>query len=118
MSNEDATNEWHMAGTENTGDYKVIAMNSAGRLGIRLLAGGSVRIRIESTDEGRDKLEKSFVLEEGWKQPDYTQQRFSKVLPNGPETIQSIVNALKVLEKSGGKLTRNSAERRWRMHVA
>jgi len=118
MPDKDTTSEWYMAGTEGTGDYKVIAMNSAGKLGIRPLEGGSVRIRIEFTDEGRSKLEKSFVLEEGWKQPSFTQQRFSKVLPNGTETVQAIVAALKVLEKAGDKLKRNSAERRWRKYMS
>lgn len=118
MSVQDPTDEWYMAGTEGTGEYHVIAKNNIGRLGIRPV-GGSVRIRIEPAgDKEIAALADSFTVEAGWKQPDMSQQRFSRFLSKGDEATQAVVDALKVLEAAGHKLERNSAARLWRRHTA
>jgi len=118
MSVQDPTDKWYMAGTEGTGEYHVIAKNNVARLGIRPV-GSSVRIRIEPAgDKEITALADSFTVEAGWKQPDMSQQRFSRFLPKNAEATQVVVDALKVLEAAGDKLERNSAARLWRRHIA
>lgn len=117
MSEPDNNDKWHMAGTEGTGEYRVLAMNDTGRLGFRVLENGKVRIRIEPTTEGKATLAETFTVDAGWKQPgDFGQQRFSKVVSMGDETISTVVAALKAMRKEG-RLTRNFKQWYWRKHV-
>ena len=108
---------WYMAGTEGTGEYRVIARNDAGRIGVRVLEDGDVRVRIEpSGSDGTTALAMHFTAEDGWKQPDFMQPRFSRVF-KGAERIQGVEAAIKLLSKEG-KLIRHTAERYWRKHVS
>lgn len=75
--------KWHMAGTEGTGEYVVIAATRRGRIGVRVLQGfgqGHVRIRLEPSKRAPlAQMAKAFPV--GWKQPGNDgQNRFSRVV--------------------------------------
>ena len=111
--------KWAMAGTENTGEYRVIAQNDTGRIGVRVLD-STVRIRIEpSSDSGAAALAEH-LTPVNWKQPLGPQggdtYRFSRVVRKGSGGI-SAVEAVIALLASFGKLERNTAQRLWRGHV-
>jgi len=93
------TNSWYMAGTEGTGRYLVVARNSFGRVGFRVLWDGRVRVRVEPTPgEPTVKLAKVFTIDKGWKQPDH-QHRFSIVCGGRMEAIVVIRNAIRALRR-------------------
>ena len=73
-------NPWHMAGTEGTGAYKVLAFTSRGRIGVRELDHNLVRIRVEPLCQCV-KVAAVLTVKAGWKQPgDGGQNRWSKVV--------------------------------------
>lgn len=111
--------KWVMAGTQGTGEYRVIACNSAGRLGIRTL-GGSVRIRIEPTGPSEAASLAELFPAPTWKQPEGSAggktYRFSQVVPMGTEGAKAVRAALKQLKKRGS-LKRNIRLIFWRFIV-
>lgn len=116
MSDQKTTDRWYMAGTDYTGEYRVIAMNDAGKIGVRPL-GNHVRIRIEPcSPEAAQALAGTFSLEQGWKQPDMLNPRFSLFTTRGEDAVKTVEDALRALAKTGGKLERNTAQdaRLWR----
>lgn len=122
MFEQDTTaNDWYMAGTEGTGEYHVIARNNAGRIGIRPLENGTVRVRIEPSSEVyADQLAEYFSQEKGWKQPgEGDQNRFSLCPSKGKEATLTVKSALKALKRNSGKLTRQPSLRfgRWAQYT-
>lgn len=84
-----------MAGTEGTGEYRVIAATKLGRVGFRPLICGSFRIRVEPRDQAvAEALSKNFPTGE-WKQPG-SQFRFSTV-SNAKAVRKSLAVALKAI---------------------
>jgi hypothetical protein len=116
------TDNWkQMSGTERTGKYVVLARTPAGdRIGVRKLDnGGSVRIRIEPSDENVDHLCRELTREEDWKQPgDEGQNRFS-IVARGENGTQIVQDALRLLTEVG-PLERNRAHaaHTWRSNFA
>ncbi len=104
--------KWYMGGTEGTGEYLVIARAPyRGRIGVRLLPGGIVRIRVEPVNTAAaQRLAEHFPVGE-WKQPDLGQLRFSRVL-SASEAIPVIEAAITALNTRG--LEPNSKARTWR----
>jgi hypothetical protein len=99
------TNRWHMNGSEMTGAYRVPVIGTYGRLGVRDLENGTVRIRIEPTNEEAARtLATHFPASNGWRQPgEQLQSRFSKVFrKDDPELSKTIRSAVKAL----GPITR------------
>lgn len=90
-----ANDPFYMAGTEGTGEYKVISSSSVGRVGYRDL-GGLVRIRLEPANKRQAaKIAEVLSYEDGWKQPEpQGQYRFSIVLPKGSEAVAAIEMAM------------------------
>jgi|SRR3989344_6040469 len=92
--------KWYMAGTEGTGEYKVIARGAFGRVGVRLLS-GAVRVRVEP--KGVESAKKMTRKLKGWKQP-YGEPggnlfRFSTVIGYGAEAIKVVETALGVVRR-------------------
>jgi len=82
------TGTWRMLGTEQTGLYSVRAASVRGRVGVRHLPGGTVRIRLEPTDKVTDKMmqewRETMGHDIGYKQPgDGGENRFSIVVQAG-----------------------------------
>jgi hypothetical protein len=81
------TTKWtYMAGTEGTGKYKTLLKTRYGKLGIRDLGNGSVRIRVEPVNDPKVVAKVGAYLTRGmgWKQPgDGGQHRFSIVVSRG-----------------------------------
>lgn len=82
------TGTWRMLGTEKTGLYIVRAASVRGRVGVRHLPGGTVRIRLEPTDKVTDKMmqewRETMSHDIGYKQPgDGGENRFSIVVEAG-----------------------------------
>ena len=71
-----------VAGTEGTHNYVVIASSALGFVAVRLLSGGSYRVRVEPTSPAStDIMGKILTRSEFWKQPgDSNQDRFSNVV--------------------------------------
>jgi len=78
---------WRMAGTEGTGEYTVRAASVRGRVGVRHLGAGRVRIRFEpaSISDGiMTRWQKELSRDIGYKQPgEQGQNRFSIVVEAG-----------------------------------
>lgn len=104
-----------MAGTEGTGQYLVIGRTSSGRIGIRPLRGGQVRVRIEPvSSQAASTLSEHFPREKCWKQPgDSGEDRFSRVIV-GEAGIVVVEQAIKAL---GSDFERNAPARLWRRHL-
>lgn len=103
-----------MAGTQKTGQYLVIGRSSSGRIGIRPLGDGQVRVRIEPAGQSTPSLAKRFPRYDDWKQPgDGGQDRFSRVV-TGEAGIMMVEQAIKAL---GPVFERNAAARLWRRHL-
>jgi len=98
---------WYMAGTEGTGEYVVVVRTRLGRVGYRLLGGGSYRIRVEPEAPISASLARLLTPSSGWKQPgSQGQDRYSlvvgeKLFPNalglairalGPEDAGAVIN--------------------------
>lgn len=107
--------KWFMAGTENTGQYVVVARSKLGRVGFRV-TGSYVRVRIEPTEQNAPgPLATEFNALNGWKLPRIGGQwRFSKVFNDPEEAIAAIELAIKALER-GGKVERQPGTRSWRL---
>ncbi len=75
----------YMAGTQGTGEYKVIGRTGRGKVGIRNLGDGSYRIRIEPFGTRFvPKMAEYLSHVDGWKQPgDGGEERFSRVVGDG-----------------------------------
>jgi len=79
---------WRMSGTEETFEYTVRAASARGRVGVRHLPNGNVRIRLEPTGtigaSVIEKWQKELPSDVGYKQPGSSgQNRFSTVVPAG-----------------------------------
>jgi hypothetical protein len=92
------SSKFRMAGTQGTGQYIVVAVTPAGKVGYRDLgggwcgSGGSLRIRVEPANtEAAEKAAKVLTRKDGgggWKQPgDNCQQRFSLVVAEDAKTV-------------------------------
>lgn len=97
-------NVWFMAGTEETGEYIVLASSSFGRVGYRLINGwgrSAVRIRVEPASPAHaDKIAKVLTADAGWKQPgDNGQDRFSIVHPLGAEALGDLEQAFRLIKR-------------------
>jgi hypothetical protein len=82
------TGTLRMLGTESTGLYSVRAASTRGRVGVRHLSGGTVRIRLEPTNKVTDKMlqewRETLGRDIGYKQPrDDGENRFSIVVSAG-----------------------------------
>lgn len=91
---------FHMAGTEGTGAYVVIAATARGRIGVRVLEGSIdrisrvavARVRVEPAERPNVVESMAAVLQNGkWKQPGHDgQHRFSRVVTNGKSRGKSL----------------------------
>lgn len=88
-----AVDPWHMAGTEKTGQYVVVARSALGRVGYRWL-GCNFRVRVEPADEAASALlAEKFV---GWKQPDqFGGLRYSTMGQGGVELVAELLVCVK-----------------------
>ena len=95
-----AKQKWtYMAGTEGSGEYKVVVRTRYGTLGFRDL-GDTVRIRVEPVDDPKVIAKMSTLLTRAasWKQPgDGGQRRFSIVVSKA-----MLANALSVAKQALG----------------
>ena len=87
--------KFYMAGTDGTGEYKVVAVTSLGRVGYRNLSGGLTRVRVEPASEAAAHALGNVLV--GWKQPDENQFRLSVVLQDGNKAIEAIEKSLMAL---------------------
>jgi hypothetical protein len=76
-----------MAGTEGTGEYRVVAVSTRGRVGVRSLGNGFFRVRVEPapgmSEASIGAMAKHLSHKSGWKQPDSNgQRRWSKMTGN------------------------------------
>lgn len=92
--------ECDMVGTEGTISYVEAARSSFGRLGVRQLDDGTVRIRLEpaSINHAR-KIARGLTTEAGWKQPSFFLNRFSRVVPLGDEAVEAFNLAFGYVKK-------------------
>lgn len=90
-------NQFYMAGTEGTGEYKVVAVSDLGRVGYRELPGSRVRVRVELNPDTQLSLFQEAFPENEWKHPDFWQHRFSTVIDSA-EADEVIAYARGVLE--------------------
>jgi hypothetical protein len=84
------SHKFFMYGTERTGEYIVVAVTPAGRVGYRELGSGEVRIRVEPAlyDGAKEEIARFLTRMPGWKQPgDNGQQRFSLVVATDAKTV-------------------------------
>lgn len=91
--------KWNkMAGTEKSYEYTVLARTGRGKVGVRVLPGGTVRIRVEPFGERFvAKMKEYMSRSDGWKQPgDNDQFRFSFIAPAGKakEAVQTALAAI------------------------
>lgn len=82
----------HVAGTEGTHNYVVIAASALGFVAVRMLSGNNFRVRVEPTDVASSSIiGQTLTRNELWKQPgDQNQDRFSKVVQS--EKLHAIVS--------------------------
>lgn len=115
---------FHMAGTEGTGEYVVIAKTGRGRIGVRPLYGSldtmsaaeAARIRVEPVAEKSVVgIAKVLAAGRGWKQPDSQQNRFSTVVEGGGEKLKlRVLKALTAIGVGEGlKVTMNPKAPKW-----
>lgn len=98
---------YFMAGTEQTGKYRVIAITKLGKVGYRELNGACdnnyVRIRVEPADEkAAAKMSQSFSRDK-WKQPGQNDQfRYSIVVTENDagEFIGTALKAIGAIKKT------------------
>lgn len=88
---------FYMAGTDNSGEYVVVAASPLGRVGYRDL-GNEVRVRLEPASQ--PAAEAIAPLLTGWKQPD-EQFRFSVVTPKGAAAEIVVRRALAAIQAGG-----------------
>src|SRR4051812_25211594 len=82
---------WHMAGTEGTGEYVVVARTPLGCVGYREF-GHVYRVRVEPQPSGWAALARALTKDSGWKQPgDGGQARFS--IEVGGDRLRAILGA-------------------------
>lgn len=79
---------WNMAGSEQSGEYRVFARSARGRVGVRYLGLGQVRIRLEPAMKLKEATlgvwKGELPRSAGYKLPgDDGQPRFSIVVPAG-----------------------------------
>lgn len=115
------SDDWkQMSGTTGSGEYIVLArLHDGDRVGIRPLGDGTVRIRVEPSDENLKDLLEGLTREAGWKQPgDDGQNRFS-IVKHGESGTQTVLDVLKIMAGIG-QLRRNSARKAhlWRSTFA
>jgi hypothetical protein len=97
MSKKSGKKPWnYMAGTEGTGEYKVIGRTGRGKVGVRQLGNGMYRIRVEPFGARFvPKMAEYMSRIDGWKQPgDGGQNRFSKVVQNPEEEMKTALAAI------------------------
>lgn len=106
-------NSFHMAGTEGTGEYVVLASSSFGRVGYRDL-GDAVRVRLEPSTKCAAKVSGwSLTPESGWKQPgENGQERFSLLVPKGEAAVAALSDAFAII-KRGRPLAYNPQALDW-----
>lgn len=89
----------HVAGTEGTHNYVVVAESKSGLVAVRLVAGSTFRVRVEPTSADAAKtVATSLSRESGWKQPgDQGQDRFSIVAKGGEKLREAVVKAVEAI---------------------
>ncbi len=108
---------WHMAGSEGTGRYVVLAATARGRVGIRVLGGEvekithirSARVRVEPKPKAVQKMT-DMLPAKNWKQPGQDgQQRFSTVVEtavkNSGRVKRNLIRGLQALGVDEGLVT-------------
>jgi hypothetical protein len=89
----------HIAGTEGTHNYVVIAEGEHGLVAVRLINGSNFRVRVEpSSEDGAKTVALSLTRANDWKQPgDSGQNRFSTVCLGGAELYLAVAAAVKAI---------------------
>lgn len=87
----------HIAGTEGTNNYVVIAQGAHGLVAVRLINSSNFRVRVEpSSEDGAKAMALSLTRANDWKQPgDSGQNRFSTVCLGGAELYLAVAAAVK-----------------------
>jgi hypothetical protein len=98
---------WRMSGSEESFEYTVRGVSSRGRVGVRFLPNGNVRIRLEPAPSiGATviaKWRKTLPREVGYKQPgDSNQPRFSIVVGAGEHADAILANMFDLLGQKDG----------------
>ena len=106
--NSDFNGNWlSMAGTEGTGKYVVLAGSELGRLGVRTLPDGQIRVRVEPV-EGESLNGLCGCAGCQWKQPGSDGQwRYSNVTDDEQVASAYVEVALKALTEGGNELIVN-----------
>ncbi len=85
----DAT--FFMEGTDGTGEYRVLMINSLGRIGVRPLNDGHFRVRVEPASEAAAAfIAQHLTWANDWSQPD-GQFRFSKVVNGDDDSLDKAI---------------------------
>ena len=105
MTDLDWQNPWNMAGTTSTGEYRVLCHTTLGRLGLRILSGEKIRIRVEPRKGQTIEL----TQKSGWKQPGGNGQNRYSIVRNRHNYMKVLRTALLALgiEKAESKTTWN-----------
>lgn len=96
----------HIAGTEGTHNYAIIAETALGLVAVRILAEGRYRVRVQPADHAAGQLMAQTLSRiSGWKQPgDQGQDRFSTVPTGGAELHAEVSQAVAALTAGGAEV--------------
>ncbi|MDB5186620.1 MAG: hypothetical protein JWM07_92 [Candidatus Saccharibacteria bacterium] len=111
-------NPFHMSGTEGTGEYKVLASSSFGRVGYRDL-GYEVRVRVEPSPTQAENIAQTLSPDAGWKQPgDGGQDRFSIIVPKGEAATAALSDAFALIKRGRPLVYNPPVSQEWRDAVS
>lgn len=96
----------HIAGTEGTHNYAIIAETANGLVAVRILSEGSYRVRVQPADHSAGlRMAQTLTRLSGWKQPgDQGQDRFSTVPQGGAELHKDVSQAIAALTAGGAEV--------------
>lgn len=96
----------HIAGTEGTHNYAIIAETANGLVAVRVLSEGRYRVRVQPADQAAGVLmAQTLTRLSGWKQPgDQGQDRFSTVPAGGAELHADVSAAVAALTTGGAEI--------------
>lgn len=94
------TTKKHVAGTEKTFNYVVVAEGKSGLVAVRLVSGSTFRVRVEpKSAETATAIGAALTRADGWKQPgDSGQDRFSTVVSGGEALEAAVLKAVSAVD--------------------
>jgi len=110
----ESDSKFYMAGTDKTGEYVVVAVNSAGKLGYRDL-GCDFRTRFEPSEATQSAVAEVLTKHTGWKQPDDDGGlRFSRLAEGDKANLlDALRTCLHLMEQHGDSLDINGEAPDW-----